>query len=62
MMYVGGPVPQLETVLRDFPTGTMFIDAETQLRQLRTLFRKVEEMTLEPRASRDFIHRMTKEL
>ncbi|MFS8200710.1 helix-turn-helix domain-containing protein [Streptomyces sp. CWNU-52B] len=62
MMHLGGPLPQLDTALRDFPTGTMFIDAEAQLKQLRTLFRKVEEMSLEPMASRDFIHRMTKEL
>ncbi|MFE1800766.1 helix-turn-helix domain-containing protein [Streptomyces sp. NPDC059517] len=62
MMHLGGPLPQLDTVLRDFPTGTMFIDAEAQLRQLRTLFRRVEKMSLDPSASRDFIHRMTKEL
>ncbi|MPY56801.1 helix-turn-helix domain-containing protein [Streptomyces spongiae] len=62
MMYMGGPVPQLDTGLRDAPTGTMFIDAETQLERLRTLFRKVEKASLEPTASRDFIHRLTKEL
>lgn len=62
MMYMGGPVPQLDTGLRDAPTGTMFIDAEAQLERLRTLFRKVEKASLEPTASRDFIHRLTKEL
>lgn len=62
MMYLGGPVPQLDTGLRDAPTGVLFIDAEAQLKQLRTLFRKVKEASLEPTASRDFIHRMTKEL
>lgn len=62
MMYMGGPVPQLDTGLRDAPTGTVFIDAEAQLKRLRTLFRKVEKATLEPTASRDFIHRMAKEL
>ncbi|WP_037677010.1 helix-turn-helix transcriptional regulator [Streptomyces griseus] len=62
MMYVGGRLPQLDTVLRDAPTGTLFIDAEAQLKRLRTLFRKVEKASLDPSASRDFIHRMTKEL
>ncbi|MDX2522935.1 helix-turn-helix domain-containing protein [Streptomyces europaeiscabiei] len=62
MMYAGGPVPQLDTGLRDAPTGTMFIDVEPRLKQLRTLFRKVKEASLEPIASRDFIHRLSKEV
>ncbi|KUL35607.1 helix-turn-helix domain-containing protein [Streptomyces regalis] len=62
MMYTGGPVPHLDTGLRDAPTGTAFIDAEAQLAQLRTLFRKVEKATLDPVASQDFIHRLTREL
>lgn len=62
MMQALGPVPQLDTVLRDFPTGTAFIDAEPQLQQLRTLFRKVEKAALDPAASLDFIHHVTKEL
>ncbi|WP_055712114.1 helix-turn-helix domain-containing protein [Streptomyces torulosus] len=62
MMYLGGPVPQLDTGLRDAPTGVLFIDAQAQLKQLRTLFRKVREASLEPTASRDFIHRLAKEL
>ncbi|MEU7467043.1 helix-turn-helix transcriptional regulator [Streptomyces sp. NPDC044984] len=62
MMHACGPVPQLDTVLRDFPTGTAFIDVEPQLNQLRTLFRKVEKASLAPAASLDFIHHLTKEL
>ncbi|MDQ0775103.1 transcriptional regulator with XRE-family HTH domain [Streptomyces aurantiacus] len=62
MMYMGGPLPQLDTGLRDTPGGTMFVDADTQLERLRTLFRKVESASLEPTASRDFIHHLTKEL
>lgn len=62
MMYMGGPLAQLDTGLRDTPGGTMFIDAEAQLKRLRTLFRKVEKASLEPTASRDFIHHLTKEL
>lgn len=62
MMHIGGPVPRLETGLRDAPTGTAFMDAEPQLEHLRTLFRKVESASLDLVASRDFIHRLTKEL
>ncbi|MEV6940661.1 helix-turn-helix transcriptional regulator [Streptomyces sp. NPDC051172] len=62
MMYVGGPVPRLDTGLRDAPTGVAFIDAEAQLEQLRTLFLKMQAASLDPAASRDFIHRLKKEL
>ncbi|MFF9314943.1 helix-turn-helix domain-containing protein [Streptomyces sp. NPDC014748] len=62
MMYAGGPIPQLDTGLRDAPTGVEFIDAAAQLEQLRTLFRRIRDASLDPIASRDFIHRLTKEL
>ncbi|MCT9076965.1 DUF5753 domain-containing protein [Streptomyces fulvoviolaceus] len=62
MLYLGGPVPQLDTALRDSPTGAAYIDAQPQLEQLRTLFRRVQSASLEPTASRDLIHRLTKEL
>lgn len=62
MMYAGGPVPRLDTGLRDSPTGVAFIDAEAQLNQLRTLFLKMQAASLDPTASRDFVHRLTKEL
>ncbi|MFB6958132.1 helix-turn-helix domain-containing protein [Streptomyces sp. NPDC056309] len=62
MVYAGGQVPQLDTVVRDAPHGTVFIDAEAQLRRFRTLFRRVEAVSLEPTRSRDFIRRLAKEL
>lgn len=62
MLYMDGPVPRLDTCLRDTPTGTAFIDAEPHLAQLRALLGKVEKAALDPAASRDFIHRLTKEL
>lgn len=62
MMYLGGPVPQLDTGLRDAPTGVVFLDAEAQLKRLRTLLREVEKASLDPITSRDFIHRVTKEM
>ncbi|WP_405887986.1 helix-turn-helix transcriptional regulator [Streptomyces sp. NBC_01136] len=62
MTYLGGPVPKLDTVVRDVPHGSAFIDSEAQLSAFRTRFRKVEAVSLDPERSRDFIHRLTKEL
>ncbi|WP_030749756.1 helix-turn-helix transcriptional regulator [Streptomyces sp. NRRL S-31] len=62
MVYAGGPVPKLDTIVRDGPGGPVFIDAEAQLTRYRTLFRRVEAVSLDPYRSRDFIHRLTKEL
>ncbi|MFB8178931.1 helix-turn-helix domain-containing protein [Streptomyces sp. NPDC055966] len=62
MMYVGGALPRLDTVLCDAPHGTAFIDAESQLARFRALLHKVERAALPPVESRDFIHRLTKEL
>ncbi|WUS82504.1 helix-turn-helix transcriptional regulator [Streptomyces canus] len=62
MVYAGGPVPKLDTVVRDGPHGTAFIDAEAQLARFRTLFRRLENVSLDPERSRDFIHTLTKEL
>lgn len=62
MTYVGGPIPKLDTVVRDVPTGLAFIDSEAQLSAFRMRFRKVEDVALDPERSRDFISRLAKEL
>ena len=62
MTYAGGALPRLDTVVRDGPHGAAFIDSEAQLGAFRTLFHKVEAVSLAPARSRDFIHRLTKEL
>ncbi|MET7382283.1 helix-turn-helix transcriptional regulator [Streptomyces sp. NPDC005526] len=62
MTYAGGAVPKLDTVVRDGPHGAAFIDSEAQLGAFRTLFHKVETVSLDPERSRDFIHRLAKEL
>ncbi|MGW5372485.1 helix-turn-helix domain-containing protein [Streptomyces sp. NPDC004009] len=62
MVYAGGPLPRLDTVVRDGPHGTAFVDAEAQLDRFRTLFRRLEASSLEPERSRDFIRRLAKEL
>ncbi|MEV7347211.1 helix-turn-helix transcriptional regulator [Streptomyces sp. NPDC093544] len=62
LFYAGGRVPALDTVQRDTPYGTAFLDDASQLLSMRTLFRKVEALSLDPVKSRDFIHRLAKEL
>lgn len=62
MVYAGGTVPKLDTVVRDSPQGAGFIDSEAQLGAFRTLFRRMEVASLEPDRSRDFIHRLAKDL
>lgn len=62
MMYLGGPLARLDTGLRDSPTGTAVIDAEPHLVRLRALLGQVEKSSLSPAQSREFIHRMIKEL
>jgi transcriptional regulator with XRE-family HTH domain len=62
MTYVGGPVPELDTVVRDAPHGSVFIDSQAQLNVYRTRFRRVEAVSLDPERSRDFIHNLAKEL
>jgi transcriptional regulator with XRE-family HTH domain len=62
MVYAGGTVPRLDTVVRDGPHGSLFIDSEAQLGVFRTLFHRVEAAALAPELSRDLIHRLTKEL
>ncbi|MFI7298334.1 helix-turn-helix transcriptional regulator [Streptomyces sp. NPDC050121] len=62
MTYVDGPVPKLDTVVRDAPHGSVFIDSEAQLNAYRTRFHKVEGVALDPERSRDFIHKLAKEL
>ncbi|MGW1612724.1 helix-turn-helix domain-containing protein [Streptomyces sp. NPDC002285] len=62
MIYAGGGVPKLDTVVRDGPHGTAFIDSEAQLGVFRTLFRRVEAASLDPERSRELIHKLAKEL
>ncbi|MFJ9720184.1 helix-turn-helix domain-containing protein [Streptomyces sp. NPDC101213] len=62
MVYVGGTVPKLDTVVRDGPHGALLIDSEAQLTVFRTLFRRVQGASLDPERSRDLVHRLIKEL
>ncbi|MFF3461384.1 DUF5753 domain-containing protein [Streptomyces sp. NPDC001984] len=62
MVHSGGPLPRLDTVVRDAPHGTAFVNSEAQLEHFRTLFRRVKGEALPPKRSRDLIHQLAKEL
>ncbi|WP_372404906.1 Scr1 family TA system antitoxin-like transcriptional regulator [Streptomyces luteireticuli] len=54
-LYVCGPVSQLDTVQTDTPNGSAFLDAETRLANYRAVLDRIEERSLDPDQSRDFI-------
>ncbi|MDT3724520.1 helix-turn-helix transcriptional regulator [Streptomyces sp. DSM 41972] len=62
MVVAGGAVPRLDTVVRDGPDGAVLVDSEARLTVFRTLFRRVEAVSLDPQRSRDFIYGLAKEL
>ncbi len=62
MTYVGGGVPRLDTVVRDAPHGAHYVDSEAELATYRARFEKTKAMSLDRERSRDFIHRLAKEL
>ncbi|MEV7786808.1 helix-turn-helix transcriptional regulator [Streptomyces sp. NPDC088106] len=62
MTYVGGPLPKLDTVIRDALHGSAFLDSEAQLNTYRASFHRVEAAALDPAQSRDFILGLAKEL
>ncbi|MGW0751418.1 helix-turn-helix domain-containing protein [Streptomyces sp. NPDC002587] len=55
MMYASAMNPHLDTVEVDSPIGAVFFDAPTQLANFRKRLDLVEQVTLNPRESRDLI-------
>jgi transcriptional regulator with XRE-family HTH domain len=62
MLYLHGPVPQLDTVQMDTGYESVFLDAESRLKEYRQRFERVSTTALSPAASRDLITRITHEL
>jgi hypothetical protein len=60
-LYACGPVPQLDTVQIDVPTGVTFLDAETHLVNYRAVLDRMRERALEPELSIDFIRQAAME-
>ncbi len=62
MLFVRGPVPQLDTVQLDAAHGSTFLDAEPQLKRYRTRLDRVGRSALAPATSRELIHRIAQEM
>ncbi|WP_310728602.1 helix-turn-helix transcriptional regulator [Streptomyces sp. N2A] len=61
-MYASGPVRQLDTVQIDVPNGVTFLDSETHLTNYRAVLDRMEQRSLHPGHSRDFIRKVLHEL
>ncbi|KJY32536.1 Scr1 family TA system antitoxin-like transcriptional regulator [Streptomyces katrae] len=61
-LYAYGPVPQLDTVQTDIPTGSVLLDAETRLANYRAVLDRTEHRAYGPERSRDFIREMAQQL
>ncbi|MEU2825789.1 helix-turn-helix transcriptional regulator [Streptomyces bacillaris] len=53
--YMYGPVPQLDTVQTDTPSGSGFVHAEARLQTFRAVLDRTEGRSLDPQSSKDFI-------
>lgn len=62
LLYIGGPVPQLDTAQIDTAHGGMLLDATAQLNRYRTRLDRIDRTALDPAESRDLIHRIAQEL
>ncbi|MER6014959.1 helix-turn-helix domain-containing protein [Streptomyces bluensis] len=62
MLYLHGPVPQLDTVQTDTGHDPEFFDAESRLAQYRKRYERVMMAALPPAESRDLIIRIAHEL
>ncbi|MFC8271747.1 helix-turn-helix domain-containing protein [Streptomyces sp. NPDC057271] len=60
--YVSGAVPKLDTVQVDTHFGCEFLDAEAQLIKFRTVLDRLEASALKPAESREFVHRLAREM
>ncbi|MFJ9409256.1 Scr1 family TA system antitoxin-like transcriptional regulator [Streptomyces sp. NPDC101393] len=58
--YACGPVPQLDMVQVDVPTGPTFLHAETQLANYRAVLDRMEQRSLGPGQSQDLIRGIAK--
>lgn len=62
LLYADGVVPQLDTVQLDSAHGPEFTHAEAQLTKYRAHLRWMDEASLSPSASRDFMRRIARAL
>ncbi|MEW2401693.1 DUF5753 domain-containing protein [Streptomyces sp. NPDC046862] len=60
--WAAGPVPHLDTVVRDTDHGCEFLDAEAQLQRYRSVLDRMESRALPEEKSRDLIQRIARDL
>ncbi|UQA93573.1 helix-turn-helix domain-containing protein [Streptomyces halobius] len=60
--YALGAVRQLDTVQLDVHHGCEFLDSEAQLVKYRTILQRMEDCSLEPGKSRDFINHIAESI
>ncbi|WP_435286016.1 Scr1 family TA system antitoxin-like transcriptional regulator [Streptomyces bacillaris] len=60
--YVYGPVSRLDTVQTDTVIGPAFLDAETRLANYRAAMNRVEDLSLDPDRTRDFIRKIAQQV
>lgn len=61
-MYAYGPVAQLDTVQSDTRLGSRFLHAETHRANYRMVLDRMEERSLDPDRSREFIREVVQQL
>lgn len=61
-LYACGPVPQLDTVQIDVPTGVTFLCAETYLVNYRAVLDRMRERALDTGESVDFIRQVAEDI
>ncbi|MEU0740653.1 helix-turn-helix transcriptional regulator [Streptomyces sp. NPDC006134] len=61
-LYACGPVPQLDMVQIDVPTGVTFLHADTHLVNYRAVLDRMRERALEPDESIDFVRDVAHEI
>ena len=62
LTYAAGPVPKLDTVSLDTAHGSVPLDAESHLENYRSILLRTIKTSLTPKESRDFIHKIAKQL
>ncbi|RKN40357.1 helix-turn-helix domain-containing protein [Streptomyces hoynatensis] len=62
LVYAEGAVPRLDTVQVDSSHGPVFLHAQAQLEKYRAQLALLEELALPPEQSREFIHRIARQL
>ncbi|MFG2479678.1 Scr1 family TA system antitoxin-like transcriptional regulator [Streptomyces fagopyri] len=62
VLYIAGPVPQLDTAQVDTGNGSLFVDASARLHRYRTRLERIDSAALAPGPSRDLIRSISQEL